>query len=52
MFRSQVLPSNAVCDALKLADDHERGMARMLVNPVLWTTFLIAVLTLASVGGR
>lgn len=52
MFRLLMLPSNAVCDALKLTDDHERGMVRMLVNTVLWTTILITVLTLAWVGGR
>ena len=31
-------PSNAVCDALKVADEQERGMVRMLVNTLIWTT--------------
>lgn len=52
MFRLLMLPSNAVCDALKLKEDPERGMVRMLVNTVLWTTILITVLTLVWVGGR
>lgn len=28
-------PSNAVCDALHLTDENERGMIRMLVNMIL-----------------
>lgn len=52
MFRLLMLPSNTVCDVLKLKDDHERGMVRMLVNTVLWTTILITVLTLAWVVQR
>lgn len=47
MFRLLMLPSNAVCDALKIADEHERGMVRMLVNTLIWITVLITVLTLA-----
>jgi hypothetical protein len=30
-------PSNAICDALDLHDEHERGMIRMLVNTLIWT---------------
>ncbi len=52
MFRLLMLPSNAVCDALKLTADHERGMVRMLVNTVLWTTILITVLTLVWIDER
>lgn len=47
MFRLLMLPSNAVCDALKIVDEHERGMVRMLVNTLIWITILITVLTLA-----
>jgi hypothetical protein len=37
-FRLLMLPSNVVCDALGIADEHERGMVRMLVNTTIWTT--------------
>jgi hypothetical protein len=38
MFRLLMAPSNAVCDALGLEDEHERGMIRMLVNTLIWAT--------------
>jgi len=38
MFRLLMLPANAVCDAIGMTDEHERGMIRMLVNTLLWTT--------------
>lgn len=47
MFRLLMLPSNLVCDRLKITDEHERGMVRMLVNMLIWITILITVLTLA-----
>ena len=37
-------PSNAVCDLLGMTDEHERGMVRMLVNTLLWTTICVAVM--------
>jgi hypothetical protein len=46
MFRLLMLPSNAVCDALKITDENERSMVRMLVNTLLWLTVLITLLTL------
>jgi hypothetical protein len=45
MFRLLMWPSNAVCDALHMTDENERGMVRMLVNTTLWLTIGIAVLT-------
>jgi hypothetical protein len=38
-------PANAVCDALQMTDENERGMVRMLVNTTLWLTVGITVLT-------
>jgi hypothetical protein len=38
LYRWLMAPSNAVCDALHVADEHERGMIRMLVNTLIWTT--------------
>jgi hypothetical protein len=49
MFRLLMAPSNAVCDALGLTDEHERAMVRMLVNTLLWLTAGVAVITLAWV---
>lgn len=46
MFRLLMLPSNIVCDRMKITDEHERGLVRMLVNSVLWMTIGITVLTL------
>jgi hypothetical protein len=46
MLRLLLLPSNLVCDAMKIEDENERGMVRMLVNTVLWMTIGITVLTI------
>lgn len=37
MFRWLMRPANAVCDAMGLKDEGERGMVRMLVNMLLLT---------------
>ena len=52
MFRLLMLPSNAICDVLGLVDEHERGMVRMLVNTLLWTTLCVAgaLIALTLVG--
>jgi hypothetical protein len=42
-------PSNAVCDALHITDENERGMVRMLINMMLLT--LVAVLGFVVVMG-
>ena len=38
IFRWLTAPANAVCDALHVDDEHERGMIRMLVNSLIWIT--------------
>lgn len=38
VLQALMWPSNAVCDRLGLVDEHERGMVRMLVNTLLWTS--------------
>ena len=38
LFQMLMWPSNVACDRLGLQDEQERGMLRMLVNTVLWTT--------------
>ena len=37
MLRLLMAPSNAVCDAMRIEDESERGMMRMLVNMMLLT---------------
>lgn len=49
MFHLLMLPANAVCDALGVVDEHERGMIRMLVNMLLWTTLGAVVFMVAWV---
>ena len=46
LFRLIMLPSNYICDALKIADEHERGMVRMLVNMLAFITVAVTVLML------
>jgi hypothetical protein len=47
MLRLIMLPSNAICDALGMTDEHERGMVRMLVNTLLWTTLCVTAALVA-----
>ena len=44
MLRLLLLPSNLVCDAMNIRDENERGMVRMLVNTLLWTTLCVTVM--------
>ncbi len=41
MLRLLMRPSNAVCDAMGVTDEHERGMIRMLVNMLLLTLLFV-----------
>lgn len=43
MLRLLMGPANAVCDALRLEDEGERGMIRMLVNMMLLTFISVIV---------
>ena len=47
MFQLLMTPSNMVCDALKITDEHERGMMRMLVNMMIFTALVVAVFFVA-----
>jgi hypothetical protein len=47
MFRLIMAPANAVCDALGVVDENERGMIRMLVNTLLWTTLGAVIFSVA-----
>jgi hypothetical protein len=53
LFRLLMAPSNAVCDAFGVKDEHERGMVRMLVNGLITITlaagaFFVACLIAAA----
>ncbi|OYW89450.1 MAG: hypothetical protein B7Z22_00080 [Hyphomonas sp. 32-62-5] len=49
MLRLLMRPSNAVCDAMGIKNENERGMVRMLVNMLL-LTILFVFLFVATVG--
>jgi len=38
-----MLPSNLVCDRVRLTDQHERGMMRMFVNMCLFSGLCVIV---------
>lgn len=38
MLQLMMYPSNALCDALQVAGEAERGVVRMLINTLFWTT--------------
>lgn len=48
LFKLLMYPANAACDALDLADENERGVVRMLVNALIWTTLGVTVVFLMS----
>lgn len=41
MYKLLMRPSNAVCDAMHITDENERGMIRMLVNMLLLTVVFV-----------
>jgi len=43
LFRLLMLPANKICDRLSLTDENERGVVRMLVNTLFWTTIGVFV---------
>ena len=42
-------PANAVCDAMRIHDENERGMVRMLVNMMMLT--VVSVIAFAVLFG-
>ncbi len=49
MLRLLMRPSNAICDAMGIKDESERGMVRMLVNMLLLSVPFV-FLFVATVG--
>jgi hypothetical protein len=50
MYRLLMGPSNAVCDVMRITDEGERGMIRMLVNMMLLTAISVVVFV-TMIGG-
>lgn len=49
MLRLIMWPANAVCDAMRIHDENERGVVRMLVNMMLLT--VVSVIAFAVLFG-
>jgi hypothetical protein len=49
MLRLIMWPANAVCDAMHVEDENERGVVRMLVNMMMLT--LVSVVAFAILFG-
>lgn len=43
--RALAYPANLVCDSLRVANESERSVVRMLVNTLIWTTIGVVVAT-------
>ena len=52
LFQIVMWPSNFACDLLHLEDEHERGMLRMLVNTLLWTSIGVLAFMIAWIVWR
>ena len=49
MLRLLLAPSNRICDAFHVEDEHERGMIRQLVNALLLSALIVPAFWLAWV---
>jgi hypothetical protein len=47
-YAKLMYPSNRLCDVLHVSGEAERGVVRMLVNTLFWTTLGVIVVWLAS----
>jgi hypothetical protein len=43
-----IYPSNRLCDVLHITGEAERGVVRMLINTLFWTTLGVFVVWFAS----
>ena len=48
LYAALIYPSNRLCDALHIAGEAERGVVRMLINTLFWTTLGVTVVWLLS----
>jgi hypothetical protein len=48
MFEIFMYPSNRLCDMLHISGEAERGVVRMLINALFWTTAGVILVWLLS----
>ena len=48
IYAALIYPSNRLCDAMHIAGEAERGVVRMLINTLFWTTLGVTVVWLLS----
>jgi hypothetical protein len=48
LYAALTYPSNVLCDILHVSGEAERGVVRMLINTLFWTTLGVTVVWLAS----
>jgi len=48
LYAALIYPSNRLCDALRISGEAERGVVRMLINTLFWTTMGVIVVWVAS----
>ena len=48
LYVALAYPSNRLCDALRIAGEAERGVVRMLINTLFWTTAGVLAVWLIS----
>lgn len=41
--RALAYPANRVCDNLRIVNENERSVVRMLINTLIWTTLGVVV---------
>jgi len=48
IYAALMRPSNVLCDLLHVTGEAERGVVRMLINTLFWTTLGVTVVWLVS----
>lgn len=48
LYAVLVYPSNRLCDLLRISGEAERGVVRMLINTLFWTTLGVFVVWAVS----
>ena len=48
LYAALAYPSNRLCDALRISSEAERGVVRMLINTLFWTTLGVVMVWVMS----
>ena len=48
LYTALVYPSNRLCDLMHISGEAERGVVRMLINTLFWTTLGVFAVWYAS----